>query len=388
MVDVVKKWLITWVVVGVAIVDAQVQTNLADGVFYHIDPINGQVAPLEKQTLTIKAMPAKTGTKKGAPPARAGASFSVQGSTSPIRLFAAQQIEFAVGMSQGLDPAMFVLRQLTVRNSTREFESNGPKIEIQVSPFGSKYTKITPTKPLSPGEYAIHTTSPREAFLFGVDPGSPPISQIPPSDRGITKEDVVRLVKAGIPDSVIIARIEASSGGGFNLSADDLLSLQREGMSKDVMLAMITGRKPKSGSGPGTVEDTSPQVSAAPGAPSTSPPSATLVSLAGRWQGKIQDPQGGGTVEFTLFGGGPAYAGSASVGVAGRNVPGKIRLNQSGANVTGSLTFSQKAGRTTCETTITIEATVDGETLKGSTLESLTCVPQTQTGTIEMKKVS
>jgi hypothetical protein len=241
---------------------------------------------------------------------------------------------------------------------------------------------------LSPGEYAIHTASAREAFLFGVDPGSPPTSQTQPSERGITKEDVIRLVKAGIPDAVIIARIEASSGTSFNLSADDLLSLQKEGVSKDVMLAMIRGRNPNVGGGSGSVAGTSSQqVSANPGELSTPPRSAALVSLAGRWQGKVQDPQGGGPVEFTLFGGGPAYAGSASIGVAGRSVPGKVSLNQSGANLTGSLTFSQKAGRTTCETTVTIEATVDGETLKGSTLERLTCVPQTQTGTIEMKKV-
>jgi hypothetical protein len=111
------------------------------------------------------------------------------------------------------------------------------------------------------------------------------------------------------------------------------------------------------------------------------------VSLAGRWQGKVNDAQGGGPVEFALFGNGPDYAGSALVGVAGRNIPGKIKMTQSGTVVSGILTFSQKAGRTTCETTLTIEATVEGDTMKGSSLERLTCTQYTQASTIEMKRV-
>jgi hypothetical protein len=54
----------------------------------------------------------------------------------------------------------------------------------------------------------------------------------------LTNADVVALVKAGIPDEAVIARIR-SSEGAFDLSTDGLVALKSAGVSGAVMAAMI-----------------------------------------------------------------------------------------------------------------------------------------------------
>jgi hypothetical protein len=54
----------------------------------------------------------------------------------------------------------------------------------------------------------------------------------------LTNADVVSLVKAGIPDEAVIARIR-SSEGAFDLTTDGLVALKAAGVSGAVMAAMI-----------------------------------------------------------------------------------------------------------------------------------------------------
>lgn len=54
----------------------------------------------------------------------------------------------------------------------------------------------------------------------------------------LTQADVISLVKAGEPDELIIRRIDAS-GTVFNLSADDVVFLRKEGVSDRVVTYMM-----------------------------------------------------------------------------------------------------------------------------------------------------
>jgi hypothetical protein len=52
--------------------------------------------------------------------------------------------------------------------------------------------------------------------------------------------DVITLVKAGIGDSVVIAKIKQASAVDFKLETDDLVRLKAGGVSPDVISAMLT----------------------------------------------------------------------------------------------------------------------------------------------------
>ena len=54
----------------------------------------------------------------------------------------------------------------------------------------------------------------------------------------LTKEQVIQMVKAGLTDDVIVARIKAQSGP-INLSTDDLVALKSAGVSDAVIRALL-----------------------------------------------------------------------------------------------------------------------------------------------------
>lgn len=62
--------------------------------------------------------------------------------------------------------------------------------------------------------------------------------------RTLTNGDVVEMARAGLPDAVIVARIE-NAAAGFSLQTEDLLALGEAGVSETVIVAMIAaeGRK-------------------------------------------------------------------------------------------------------------------------------------------------
>jgi hypothetical protein len=59
----------------------------------------------------------------------------------------------------------------------------------------------------------------------------------------LSNEDVVKLVKAGLSDAAIIAKIRSSKTTAFRLEADDLIALKNAGVSSEIIEAMI-GRTP------------------------------------------------------------------------------------------------------------------------------------------------
>jgi hypothetical protein len=63
----------------------------------------------------------------------------------------------------------------------------------------------------------------------------------------LTNVDVIRLVKAGVPESTIVSSVQ-SSPTNFDLSPDALIALQRAGVSPNILQAMMArGSAPPSG---------------------------------------------------------------------------------------------------------------------------------------------
>jgi hypothetical protein len=60
------------------------------------------------------------------------------------------------------------------------------------------------------------------------------------SSRPLTNADIVRLVKASIPDDTVVLAIQHGKCN-FDTSPDALISLSREGVSKKVLDAMLGG---------------------------------------------------------------------------------------------------------------------------------------------------
>jgi hypothetical protein len=68
--------------------------------------------------------------------------------------------------------------------------------------------------------------------------------------RNFANSDVIDLLKAGMNDSVIIAKIKQAPEVNFKLEKDDLIALKSAGASPDVISAMITRETPASDSEP------------------------------------------------------------------------------------------------------------------------------------------
>ncbi len=62
--------------------------------------------------------------------------------------------------------------------------------------------------------------------------------------------DVMNLLKAGIEDSVIIAKIKQAPEVSFQLEADDLVALKQAGASPEVISAMLRRTTPEADNGP------------------------------------------------------------------------------------------------------------------------------------------
>jgi hypothetical protein len=60
-----------------------------------------------------------------------------------------------------------------------------------------------------------------------------------PSDRPLTNESVIKLVKAGFKEKTVIAIIN-SRPGTFKLDAEQLIELKRNGVNENIILAMLS----------------------------------------------------------------------------------------------------------------------------------------------------
>lgn len=66
-----------------------------------------------------------------------------------------------------------------------------------------------------------------------------------PASQTITNAHVIRMVKAGVPESAIISSIQ-SNRGEFDLSPDGLLALHRAGVSQKILETMMAGGRTQS----------------------------------------------------------------------------------------------------------------------------------------------
>jgi hypothetical protein len=59
-----------------------------------------------------------------------------------------------------------------------------------------------------------------------------------PADRPLTNGDIVKMVKAGVPESVILRKVQMSESN-FTTSPNALIELKRQHVPDDVMAAML-----------------------------------------------------------------------------------------------------------------------------------------------------
>src|SRR6266436_3377756 len=74
------------------------------------------------------------------------------------------------------------------------------------------------------------------------------------SSTNLTNEDIIKLVQAKLPDSIVIAKIKSSSCN-FDTTADGLIKLKQAGISDSVVQAMVEApppSEPTGGTQPGT----------------------------------------------------------------------------------------------------------------------------------------
>lgn len=86
------------------------------------------------------------------------------------------------------------------------------------------------------------------ATAFGTLSAQTP--QSPGGERPLTNADVVKVMKLGLGDDVIIAKINQARAIDFDLSPDGLTKLKSDGVSKDVIAAMLKRASPPSQSAP------------------------------------------------------------------------------------------------------------------------------------------
>jgi hypothetical protein len=96
-------------------------------------------------------------------------------------------------------------------------------------------------------------------------------SLLMPADRGLaqevlTNDSVVQMVKAGLPESVIVAKIRSTSTK-FDLRTDALVTLKKAGVSDKVLEAMVAQGSPATG----TLPPSPATMAAAPPGPTMGP---------------------------------------------------------------------------------------------------------------------
>ena len=90
-------------------------------------------------------------------------------------------------------------------------------------------------------------------------------ASVPAQDsEALTNDDIITLVKAGLPSAVIVAKISSSSTD-FDTSVDALLALSAESIPPDVLTAMAEAGKQAPAPSPSPVAPAPPTVSAQPG---------------------------------------------------------------------------------------------------------------------------
>ena len=95
------------------------------------------------------------------------------------------------------------------------------------------------------------------------------------SQKPLTNADVIKMVKAGVPESVIVSSIQ-SSPGKYDVSPDGLVALHKAGLTQNEMDAVMSAMK--AGSGGGSASSATgngagpPPPNPAPGSAASAPP--------------------------------------------------------------------------------------------------------------------
>jgi hypothetical protein len=161
--------------------DAPIPVPKYDGVFYRYDVAAGTLVDLEHQQAAAASKPKALGFSGYK------AFFYLRGAKSPVRFKASDPIEFVVSLPPRTDPQtiqFFALRQRKDRRELVESESNRPsplgvgashnvlersEIPFQVQKYGESSFRLTPSKPLTPGEYSFSFSTNNVAYAFGVN---------------------------------------------------------------------------------------------------------------------------------------------------------------------------------------------------------------------------
>ena len=80
----------------------------------------------------------------------------------------------------------------------------------------------------------------------------------------LTNTDVVKLLKAGLGDAVVVAKIRDTKSVAFDLGTDGLIALKKQGVSDAVIQAMLSHGTPQAPALPATAAAPSLKLSRPP----------------------------------------------------------------------------------------------------------------------------
>ncbi|MGF1600613.1 MAG: hypothetical protein ACFCU8_01115 [Thermosynechococcaceae cyanobacterium] len=83
---------------------------------------------------------------------------------------------------------------------------------------------------------------------------NPVVALSQPSKEALTNDDVIKLIKAGIPEETIILSVQ-NSPANFDTSPKALIELRQQGVSQKIMNAMVTPKQPAEVTDVGTHQD-------------------------------------------------------------------------------------------------------------------------------------
>jgi len=249
------------------------------GVFAALDPSTGALIELERRTNTERIKIKGLGFGGGE------AYLQIPGERSPVRFKGDAVPAFVVRVaSQQSDPQSSIrlvswrvdkrARHISIGKAGAFGVGATSGAEESLLPFnatryGEISFKIVPAQSLPPGEYAFGMADGRESFSFGIDPpgGEKPPSlaspasavsdqrdvrpdtkaeaREPTSEKPLTNDDVLAMVKAGLGDELTISKIKDAPSVDLDVSADALIRMKKEGASKAVIDAMMKRARPK-----------------------------------------------------------------------------------------------------------------------------------------------
>jgi hypothetical protein len=132
--------------------------------FYYLRP-SGEAVELERQTPNTIPKGSKV-------------LFVIPGGKSPVRLSAADEMQFVVRVEEDFDRATATLQLFRFEglNGVRQLElkkedvtKNKATLKLNAERYGNSSLKVVPSQKLAPGEYCLSRSTIAQGFCFGVD---------------------------------------------------------------------------------------------------------------------------------------------------------------------------------------------------------------------------